>query len=56
MANSELAKVNQQIDKLQNELIKQLQTTNICYIDLLQYYRQIEALKMKKDALYLASF
>ena len=50
---NELQKVNKQLDILQNELIRQLQTTNIQYIDLRTYYRQLEALKTKKDALYL---
>ena len=53
--SSELAKINKQIDILQRQLIQQLQTTNMCYIDLNMYVRQLDALKCKKDALYLES-
>jgi len=50
---SELKKVNMQLDQLQTALINQLNNTNIEYIDLLSYYRKVEALKVKKDTLFL---
>ena len=53
---SELKNVNKQLDKLQQSLINQLNTTNIEYIDLLSYYRKVEALKSKKDYLYLSEW
>lgn len=43
------------LDKLQKNLIKQLNETNIEYIDLRAYYRKVEAIKVKKDSLYLDS-
>ena len=52
----DIKKVNQQLDKLQESLINQLNSTNIEYVDLLAYYRKVEALKSKKDYLYLSDW
>lgn len=54
MANNDLKRINKQINQLQTELLKQLQTTNIEYIDLYRYVNQLEALKIKKDSIYLS--
>jgi len=48
-----IKEVNNSLDKIQKSLISQLNSTNIEYIDLLTYYRKVEALKVKKDTLYL---
>lgn len=48
-----IKEVNKSLDKLQKSLINQLNSTNIEYIDLLSYYRKVEALKVKKDTLFL---
>ena len=45
--------INKSIKSLQASLIKQLQTTNIEYVDLLQYYNTLEALKTQKRVLFM---
>ena len=53
---NEIQKVNKQIDILQQQLLQQLQSGSIEYIDLLTYYNRLESLKAKKTALYLQTF
>lgn len=56
MSSTTIKDINKQLDKLQRNLIKQLQSTNIEYVDLLTYYNQVNNLKIKKNSLYLDTF
>lgn len=49
--NKELQKINEDIDKLQKNLMDQLQTTSIVYIDLYYYYSTLNLLKNKRTSL-----
>lgn len=54
--SNDIKQINKQLDILQKELIRQLKTTNIEYIDLNTYVNQVNNLKIKKNTLYLNSF
>lgn len=49
----EIREINKDLNALQKSLIKQLQCTNIEYIDLYAYADKVNALKIKKNTLYL---
>ena len=44
-----IKEVNDEINKLHHTLLNQLQKSNIVYIDLLMYYRELERLKMERE-------
>lgn len=51
--SKEMKQLNKNLDRLQSNLLKQLQSTKIEYIDLLTYYNQVNNLKIKKNTLFL---
>jgi len=53
MMSDEMRVINKKLQILQKNLLTQLNSTNIEYIDLLTYYNQVNNLKIKKNTLYL---
>lgn len=51
--SGDIAHYNRMLRQLQKNLIEQLQTTEIEYIDLLAYYNQVNNIKIAKNTAYL---